>query len=134
MLPVLDIKMFSILRSAAHSESVSYTKVFAEAFRLTSINDRIRMAILERAADLPGKLARAPFSQPAVRDDVVEHLPAIDVLGHKVVVVLEGRFVRMRATEQFIRTLCLPGTRSCSSCRKCTDGARADTSFPPASF
>lgn len=55
---------------------------------LTSVHNRIGMAVLERTADLPCELASAPFSQSTVRDDVVEHLASVDVLEHHVVVVL----------------------------------------------
>lgn len=62
-----------------------------DAGERTSVNDRVGVTVLEGAADLTGKLARRAFSQPAVRDDVVEHLPSVDVLkDHIVVVLLEG--------------------------------------------
>ena len=46
------------------------------------------MAVLERAPDLARKLARDALAQLPVADDIVEHLPAVDVLKHHIVMVL----------------------------------------------
>lgn len=52
------------------------------------MHDVIPMAIIQRTANLPRKFARDAFPQAAVGDNVIEHLPAVDVLEDHVVVVL----------------------------------------------
>ena len=49
--------------------------------------DAIPMTILQRRADLPRELPRHAFSKSSMRDDVIEHLSAVDVLEDHVVVV-----------------------------------------------
>jgi hypothetical protein len=54
------------------------------------MNDTVPMQITQCAADLPRKLPGGAFTQAAVSNDVIKHLPAIDVfLNHIVVVLLE---------------------------------------------
>lgn len=45
------------------------------------------MAVFEGAADLPRELAGRALAEPAVADDIVEHLATRDVLKDHVVVV-----------------------------------------------
>jgi hypothetical protein len=52
------------------------------------MDDVIAVAVIQRRGNLPGKLAGYTFAQTTVRDDVVEHLPPIDILEDHVVVVL----------------------------------------------
>ena len=48
----------------------------------------IEMAVFQRTPDLSGKLSRHAFPQSPVADDVVEHLAAVHILEHHVVVML----------------------------------------------
>lgn len=57
------------------------------------MHDTIPMAVVQRARNLPAKLPRLLLFQPAVADDVVEHLPAVDVLEQHVPVVIRAHDV-----------------------------------------
>ena len=52
------------------------------------MDDVVHVTILESAANLPGKLSCDAFAETTVADDEIEHLPAVDVFEHHVVVVL----------------------------------------------
>jgi hypothetical protein len=52
------------------------------------MNDIIPMAILQSTPNLPSKLSRNSLSQPAMFDDIIEHVTTADVLKNHVVVVL----------------------------------------------
>ena len=54
----------------------------------TSMNDVIKVAILQCTPNLPGKLSRDTFAQSTVTDDVVQHLASVDILEHHVIVML----------------------------------------------
>ena len=54
----------------------------------TSVDNAVLVTVVERTTDLARELACNTFPQPSMTDDVVEHLPAADVLEHHVVVVL----------------------------------------------
>lgn len=95
MLPVDEMRMFSILRSSKqagtdqgtqlrHDAGVGYDGV------LTSMDNRILVAVLQRAPNLPRELSRRPFPQSPMADDVVEHLTSAHVLGDHVEVVGVG--------------------------------------------
>lgn len=49
-----------------------------------AVDDAVSVAVVEGTGDLAGKLASLLFLEAAVRDDVVEHLTAIDKLKHHV--------------------------------------------------
>lgn len=53
----------------------------------TPMDDVVLVAVIQRTPDLPCKLACHALPQPPVTDDVVQHLPPVDVLEHHVVVV-----------------------------------------------
>ena len=55
---------------------------------LTAMHDIVLVAVVQGTSNLSRKFSRNAFPQAAMTDDVVEHLPAIDVLEHHVVVVL----------------------------------------------
>jgi hypothetical protein len=96
MLPVEEMRMFSIFRSAGRKEEDqdqfgSLKRSGRRSSVLTSVDDRILMAVLQRAPDLPRELPRGPLPQSAMTDDVVEHLPSAHVLGDHVEVVGVGK-------------------------------------------
>ena len=86
MLPVFEISMFSILRSV-----LRFISFVCDTLRrvdwLTPMNDRIGVTVFQSAAHLSRKLARTPFPQATVTYDVVEHLSAIDILEHHVMMI-----------------------------------------------
>lgn len=51
------------------------------------MDDVIAMAVVEGAADLSRELTRHAFPETTVANDVVQHLPAVDVLEDHVVVI-----------------------------------------------
>ena len=65
------------------------------------MHNAIPVAVVEGTGDLSSELARLLFLQAAVRDDVVEHLTAIDKLKHHVPVevrahhILHAAYVRV---------------------------------------
>ena len=54
----------------------------------TSVNHVVLMTIFKGTSDLTSELARDTLAKAAVTDNVVEHLPTVDVLEHHVIVVL----------------------------------------------
>lgn len=54
----------------------------------TSMHDAIPMTIIQRTPNLPRKLPRHPFPQPPMADNIIQHLAAVDILKHHVVMVL----------------------------------------------
>jgi hypothetical protein len=52
------------------------------------VDDIIPMAIIQRTPDLPRKLPGNALSQPPMADDIIQHLPTIDVLEDHVVMML----------------------------------------------
>lgn len=64
---------------------------------LTSMDDRVAMAVFERAPDLPREFSRRPLPESTVADDVVEHLSSRDVLERHVVVVRVDHHLRHAA-------------------------------------
>ena len=52
------------------------------------MHDVVLVAVVERATNLPRELARNPFAEAAMADDVVEHLASADILEDHVIVVL----------------------------------------------
>jgi hypothetical protein len=88
ILPVLEIRMFSIFKSGRGGNSAQWCKADCVCSgRPTSMDDRIPVTIIQRAGDLSGKLSRRPFSQPPMTDDIVQHLTAVDKLEDHVIMV-----------------------------------------------
>lgn len=82
--------MFSILRSEGTGHATRgqpWEKVFESLRGLASMDDRIPVAVIQRAGDLPGKLSCRPLPQPSMTDDIVQHLPSVDEFEHHVIVV-----------------------------------------------
>ena len=52
------------------------------------MNNVVQMAVLQSTSDLPCKLSRHSLSQPAMADDIIQHLSTVDVFENHVVVVL----------------------------------------------
>ena len=52
------------------------------------MDDIVHVTVFKCRTDLPGKLSCYSFAQPTVADDEVEHLTAIHVLEHHVIVML----------------------------------------------
>lgn len=86
------------LQSAPRGEQVAETKVddfdiafFADQdvfnFQI-SVDDAITVTVIKRTGNLPGKFAGLFLFQPTVRDDVVQHLTAVDVFEHHVPMVI----------------------------------------------
>jgi len=82
MLPVCEMRMFSILRSRGCERRREEKK------RRTSVGDVVLVTVVDGTGDLPGKLSGDALPEAAVADDVVEHLAAVDILKDHVVVVL----------------------------------------------
>ena len=51
------------------------------------MDDGVTMAVLQSASNLSRKLAGSPFPQPAVGDDVIEHLTTVNELEDHVVMM-----------------------------------------------
>ena len=62
--------------------------------QLTSMNDRVPMAILQRTSNLPRELPGSSLPQPPMRDDVVEHLSSAHVLEDHVVMIRMNHHLR----------------------------------------
>ena len=54
----------------------------------TSVNNIVLVTVIQRATYLPGELAGYSLPQPAMADDVVEHLASVDILEQHVPVVV----------------------------------------------
>lgn len=50
--------------------------------------DAVSMTIVQCTSDLTRKFTCHSFSQPSVADDVVQHLPTVDIFEHHIVMVL----------------------------------------------
>lgn len=104
ILPVFEMRMFSILRSVGgggggesgeHTGMISngtWNKVWATirymyACMLTSVNDAVPMAVLERTTDLSCEFSGCPLAKTSMADDVVEHLSTVDVFKDHIIVV-----------------------------------------------
>jgi len=82
MLPVSEMRMFSISRSGAKAKVTDgWTRVDKV---LTPMDDIVVMTITECTAYLPRKLSGPAFLEAPVAEDIVEHLAAADVLEKKV--------------------------------------------------
>lgn len=86
ILPVCEIRIFSILRSAKQTQAAKRST--EDKTRRTTVDDIVLMAIIQRTSDLPCKLACNPFPEPSVADDVIQHLPTVDIFEYHIVVVL----------------------------------------------
>jgi hypothetical protein len=85
MLPVCEIRIFSIFRSAWNIRAVS---VRSRTGTLTPMNDVIAMTIIKRTSNLPCELPCNAFPQPPMTDDIIQHLSAVHVLEDHVVMML----------------------------------------------
>ncbi len=84
MLPVWDIRIFSILRSG-RGVRATLGKMKKQQ---TAVNDVVLVAIVEGASDLSCEFASNALAQSTMADDVIEHLTAVDILKDHVVVML----------------------------------------------
>jgi len=84
ILPVCEMRMFSILRSCVNVRDKWTWMVEV----LTAMDDIVMMTIAECTAYLPRKLSGCAFPETPVADDVVEHLAAVDVFENHVVMML----------------------------------------------
>lgn len=88
------------LQVAARREEVAEPKV--DNFNIASFADEyvfdfeiavynaVAVAVIEGACDLSAELASLPFLQFAMRDDVVEHLAAVDIFKEHVPVIVRA--------------------------------------------
>ena len=57
------------------------------------VNDVIHMAVVRSTLDLPSELARNSLPESSMRDDVVEHLVAVNIFEyHRVMMLVNDHF------------------------------------------
>src|ERR1700683_1194812 len=88
MLPVCDMRIFSILRSAEKIRFLTRSKTVKLMRALTSVYDTVPVTIIQGTANLPREFTGNSFPKPPMTDNVIQHLAAVNILKNHIVMML----------------------------------------------